>query len=101
MQDDVIMGTLSVRENLYFSAALRLPNSMKWSEKRGRVDKVINELGLTSCADTKVTKRVRGRGRKERGGREERERGEGKRARERGEGGERGEGERSTYNVFY
>ena len=69
------MGTLSVRENLYFSAALRLPNSMKWSEKRRRVDKVINELGLTSCADTKVMKREgeerEGREGGERGGRRE------------------------------
>ena len=92
MQDDVIMGTLSVRENLYFSAALRLPNSMKWSEKRGRVDKVINELGLTSCADTKVTKRVRGGGK--RGGREERERGEGRRKR----GGRRERRRKEKYN---
>uniref|UniRef100_A0A1X7SX42 ABC transporter domain-containing protein n=1 Tax=Amphimedon queenslandica TaxID=400682 RepID=A0A1X7SX42_AMPQE len=53
VQDDVIMGTLSVRENLYFSAALRLPNSMKWAEKKRRVEKVIGELGLTGCADTK------------------------------------------------
>ena len=53
------MGTLSVRENLYFSAALRLPNSMKWSEKKRRVEKVIRDLGLTGCADTKVIKRER------------------------------------------
>ena len=80
------MGTLSVRENLYFSAALRLPNSMKWSEKRRRVDKVINELGLTSCADTKVMKREG----EEREGREGGEREGG------GKEKERGEGERST-----
>lgn len=54
LQDDVIMGTLSVKENLYFSAALRLPNSMPWSEKKERVEKVIKQLGLTKCADTKV-----------------------------------------------
>uniref|UniRef100_A0A1X7T546 ABC transporter domain-containing protein n=1 Tax=Amphimedon queenslandica TaxID=400682 RepID=A0A1X7T546_AMPQE len=54
VQDDVIMGTLSVHENLYFSAALRLPNSMKWAKKR-RLEKVIGELGLSGCADTKKT----------------------------------------------
>lgn len=48
------MGTLTVRENLYFSAALRLPLSMPWSEKKRRVEKTINELGLSACADTKV-----------------------------------------------
>ena len=48
------MGTLTVKENLYFSAALRLPNSMSWKEKKQRVKKVIDELGLNSCCDTKV-----------------------------------------------
>ena len=48
------MGTLTVRENLYFSAALRLPSSMTWKEKRIRVKKIIDELGLTCCANTKV-----------------------------------------------
>ena len=48
------MGTLTVKENLFFSAALRLPSSIPWSEKKERVNKVIKQLGLTSCADTKV-----------------------------------------------
>ena len=48
------MGTLTVRENLYFSAALWLPSSMTWKEKRIRVKKIIDELGLTRCANTKV-----------------------------------------------
>ena len=54
VQDDMVMGTLSVRENLYFSAALRLPFHMPWKEKRRRVNKLIDELGLTDCAETKV-----------------------------------------------
>ena len=53
-QDDIVMGTLSVRENLYFSAALRLPFDVPWKEKRRRVNKLIDELGLTDCAGTKV-----------------------------------------------
>ena len=53
-QDDVVMGTLTVKENLYFSAALRLPISVSWSEKKKLVKKVIDELGLNLCADTKV-----------------------------------------------
>ena len=48
------MGTLTVKENLYFSAALRLPSSMTWKEKKQRVKKVIDDLGLNSCVDTKV-----------------------------------------------
>ena len=48
------MGTLSVRENLHFSAALRLPSSTTRAQRRERVERVIAELGLQSCADTKV-----------------------------------------------
>lgn len=34
VQDDVVMGTLTVRENLQFSAALRLPTTMTNHEKK-------------------------------------------------------------------
>jgi len=53
-QDDIVMGTLTVRENLMFSANLRLPDSLSRKEKRHRVEETIQELGLTSCANTKV-----------------------------------------------
>lgn len=49
-----MMGTLSVRENLQFSAALRLPSHMTRQQRGKRVERVISELGLESCADTKV-----------------------------------------------
>ena len=48
------MGTLSVRENFHFSAALRLPSHLTLQQRKERVEKVISELGLTKCADTKV-----------------------------------------------
>ena len=48
------MGALTVRENLYFSVALRLSNKISWAEKKLRVQKVLKELGLTDCADAKV-----------------------------------------------
>ncbi|XP_065489645.1 broad substrate specificity ATP-binding cassette transporter ABCG2 [Caloenas nicobarica] len=54
VQDDVVMGTLTVRENLKFSAALRLPKSVKEQEKNVRVNQVIKELGLSKVADSKV-----------------------------------------------
>uniref|UniRef100_A0A4W3GDY1 ATP-binding cassette sub-family G member 2-like n=1 Tax=Callorhinchus milii TaxID=7868 RepID=A0A4W3GDY1_CALMI len=61
VQDDVVMGTLTVKENLLFSAALRLPNSISFKEKEERVDQVISELGLTKVANSKVgTEMVRG-----------------------------------------
>ena len=54
-QDDVVMGTLSVRENLEFSAALRLPGHMTRTQRKERVERVIETLGLYRCADTKVS----------------------------------------------
>ncbi|XP_070831263.1 broad substrate specificity ATP-binding cassette transporter ABCG2d [Chaetodon trifascialis] len=61
VQEDVVMGTLTVRENLRFSAALRLPSSVPQSEKEARVNRLIKELGLTKVADSKVgTQMTRG-----------------------------------------
>lgn len=48
------MGTLTVRENLMFSAALRLPLSTTKYEKKERVEQVLKELDLAKVADTKV-----------------------------------------------
>ncbi|KAH0623529.1 hypothetical protein JD844_006363 [Phrynosoma platyrhinos] len=55
VQEDILTGTLSVRENLQFSANLRLPtNRNSNAEKKLKVDAVIQELGLQDCADTKI-----------------------------------------------
>lgn len=48
------MGTLTVRQNLSFSAALRLPASVPQSEKEARVNHLLRELCLTKVADSKV-----------------------------------------------
>ncbi|CAG01936.1 unnamed protein product, partial [Tetraodon nigroviridis] len=58
VQEDVVMGTLTVRENLRFSAVLRLPSSVPQREKEARVNHLIKELGLTKVADTKVGTQV-------------------------------------------
>ena len=58
---DLMSGTLTVRENLLFSANVRLPNSIKPTERIARVDRVIDDLDLHSCADTLIgTAFVRG-----------------------------------------
>ena len=49
------MGTLTVRENIAFSAALRLPSTYTRRDRRQKVDLVIKELGLTHVADSKVS----------------------------------------------
>lgn len=60
------MGTLTVRENLNFSAALRLPESIPQDEKEQMVDKLIQELGLSRVANSKVRRRRSGRRRRNR-----------------------------------
>ncbi|VDI74220.1 ATP-binding cassette, subfamily G (WHITE), member 2 [Mytilus galloprovincialis] len=54
VQDDVVMGGLTVRENFAFSAALRLPTHITKADIHEKIQNVICELGLKSCADTKV-----------------------------------------------
>ncbi len=54
VQDDIISGTLTVRENLMFSANVRLSNDVPDDEREKRVTKIIQDLGLESCADTKI-----------------------------------------------
>ena len=48
-------GTLSVRENIMFSASLRLSKDTSYEEKSANVDEVIHDLGLTHVADTWVS----------------------------------------------
>jgi len=48
------MGMLTVRENIEFSAALRLPTSTTQSQQREKVNEVIADLGLLACANTRV-----------------------------------------------
>ncbi|XP_013008220.1 broad substrate specificity ATP-binding cassette transporter ABCG2-like isoform X2 [Cavia porcellus] len=66
-QDDVMMGTLTVRENLRFSAALRLPMTMTNHEKNRKINEIIEQLGLCKVADVQVgTEQIHGVSRSER-----------------------------------
>ncbi|GFQ02783.1 ABC transporter g family member 15 [Phtheirospermum japonicum] len=53
-QEDVLLGTLTVRETLNFSAHLRLPSSMTRSEVKAIVEGTIMEMGLQDCADRQI-----------------------------------------------
>lgn len=53
-QDDVLIGTLTVYETIFYSAKLRLPQSMPGAEKEQIVRDVIAELGLESTSDTYI-----------------------------------------------
>ncbi|KAL0390792.1 UNVERIFIED_CONTAM: ABC transporter G family member 15 [Sesamum calycinum] len=53
-QEDVLLGTLTVRETLTYSAHLRLPTSMTKEEIKDVVEGTIMEVGLHDCADRQV-----------------------------------------------
>ena len=48
------MTTLTVREAVYYSAQLQLPDSMSRSEKRERAEATIREMGLQGSMDTRI-----------------------------------------------
>ena len=48
------MMTLSVREAVYYSAQLQLPDSMSKSEKKERAETTIKEMGLQDAVDTRI-----------------------------------------------
>ena len=54
LQEDKLCGTLTIRENVALSGALRLPKDIDASERQGRVDDLLNELGLSAVADSLV-----------------------------------------------
>nr|XP_039270074.1 broad substrate specificity ATP-binding cassette transporter ABCG2-like [Styela clava] len=53
-QNDLMVATISVRESLWFSANLRMPTTVSRVEKEEKIEKIIEDLGLSSCADTKI-----------------------------------------------
>lgn len=51
VQDNIAMNTLTVRENIAFSAALRSPTKLTTKERNALISSVIEELGLNAVAD--------------------------------------------------
>lgn len=54
MQDDVMMGTQTVREYLLFQTRMRLPPHLSAMDRYSRVQHVIEDLGLTRVANTRI-----------------------------------------------
>lgn len=50
-QEDTLLGTLTVRETLMYSAMLRLPTDMSLEAKKLRVEQTLDELGISHIAD--------------------------------------------------
>ncbi|KAF7130517.1 hypothetical protein RHSIM_Rhsim10G0165900 [Rhododendron simsii] len=53
-QDDTLMTTLTVKEAVYYSAELQLPEFMSRSEKRERADVTIRDMGLQDSINTRI-----------------------------------------------
>lgn len=53
-KDDVLMGTLTVRETLYLAAMLRRKQGHTKAETNEKINEILDELGLTKIADNKV-----------------------------------------------
>lgn len=48
------MTTLTVKEAVYYSAQLQLPDSMSQSEKKERAETTIREMGLQDAMETRI-----------------------------------------------
>ncbi|XP_012282136.1 protein white [Orussus abietinus] len=53
-QDDLFIGTLTVKEHLLFQAMVRMDKDIPFRQRRKRVDEVISELALTKCRNTVI-----------------------------------------------
>ncbi|XVE93156.1 hypothetical protein REPUB_Repub01dG0166000 [Reevesia pubescens] len=53
-QDDALITTLTVREAVYYSAQLQLPDTMSKSEKKERAEMTIREMGLEDAMNTRI-----------------------------------------------
>ncbi|XP_027351091.1 ABC transporter G family member 15-like [Abrus precatorius] len=53
-QEELFLGTLTVKETLAFSANMRLPSKMTKEEINKVVEETIMQMGLEDCADNKI-----------------------------------------------
>ncbi|AES90628.1 putative xenobiotic-transporting ATPase [Medicago truncatula] len=53
-QDDTLLTTLTVKEAVYYSAQLQLPDTMSNEEKKERADFTIREMGLQDAINTRI-----------------------------------------------
>ncbi|RID56830.1 hypothetical protein BRARA_F00252 [Brassica rapa] len=53
-QEDVLLGTLTVRESIAYSAHLRLPSKLSRKEITDIVEATITDMGLEECSDRTI-----------------------------------------------
>ena len=54
----MMMGTLTVRENINFSAMLRLPQATSEEERQRAVDIILSDLGIAHVSNSRVKQTV-------------------------------------------
>uniref|UniRef100_A0A0D9XB87 ABC transporter domain-containing protein n=1 Tax=Leersia perrieri TaxID=77586 RepID=A0A0D9XB87_9ORYZ len=53
-QENMLMATLTVREAVYYSAQIQLPDTMTVGEKLARAEETVREMGLAGTLDTRI-----------------------------------------------
>ncbi|RZC89633.1 hypothetical protein C5167_027176 [Papaver somniferum] len=54
VNDDTLTATLTVKESVYYSAMIQLPESMTRAEKKERAETTIREMGLREAMNTRI-----------------------------------------------
>ncbi|CBY00968.1 similar to ATP-binding cassette transporter [Plenodomus lingam JN3] len=58
-QEDALVGSLTVRETMYFAAKLALPSSVTKNERKARIDGLLSAFGLQNQANTLIGTPIR------------------------------------------
>ncbi len=54
LQEDLFFGSLTVKQQLTYTALLRLPNDLSKKDKLAQVEHVIDQLRIRKCANTPI-----------------------------------------------
>ena len=54
LQQDIFFENLTVRQQLTYTALLRLPNHLSRSDKMAQVERIIDQLRIRKCANTPI-----------------------------------------------
>ncbi|KAH8724804.1 ATP transporter [Phaeosphaeriaceae sp. PMI808] len=58
-QEDALVGSLTVRETMYFAAQLALPSSISKSDRKARIESLLSAFGLQNQADILIGTPIR------------------------------------------
>jgi ABC-type multidrug transport system ATPase subunit len=58
-QEDALVGSLTVRETLYFAAQLALPSTVSKADRKARIEGLLSSFGLQNQAGTLIGTPIR------------------------------------------